>query len=57
MHEIDSELIRKRIDRIDVKLCTAELRPVLPEKSFKELAQENFKNLRSSLETVFTDWL
>jgi hypothetical protein len=57
MHEIDSELIRKRIDRIDVKLCTAELRPILPEKVFKELAEEDFKTLRSSLETVFTDWL
>ena len=57
MVEIDSEVIRKRIDRIDVKLCTAELRPVLPEKLFKELAEENFKTLRSSLETVFRDWL
>lgn len=57
MHELDSELIRKRISRIDVKLCTAELRSVLPEKLFKELAEEDFKTLRSSLETVFTDWL
>ena len=57
MHEIDSELIRNRIDRIDVKLCTAELRPVLPEKLFKELAEKDFKRLRSSLETVFTEWL
>jgi Nucleotidyl transferase AbiEii toxin, Type IV TA system len=57
MHELDSELIRKRMDRIDVKLCTAELRSVLPEKLFKELAEEDFKTLRSSLETVFTDWL
>lgn len=57
IHELDSELIRKRIDRIDVELCTAELRPVLPETLFKELAEEDFKTLRSSLETVFTDWL
>ena len=57
IHELDSELIRKRIARIDVKLCTAELRPVLPEKLFKKLAEEDFKTLRSSLEMVFTDWL
>lgn len=57
MHEIDSELIRKRIHQIDVKLCTAELRPVLPEKLFNELAEEGFKSLRFSLETVFKGWL
>jgi len=57
MNELGPELMRKRIDQIDLKLCTAELRPVLPEKLFKELADEDFKTLRYSLETVFADWL
>jgi hypothetical protein len=57
MNELDSQLIRKRIHQIDAKLCTAELRPVLPEKLFKELAEQDFKALRSSLESVLADWL
>jgi nucleotidyltransferase AbiEii toxin of type IV toxin-antitoxin system len=57
MRELDSESIRNRIDRVDTKLCTAELRPVLPHALFTTLAQQDFKPLRSSLETVFADWL
>jgi hypothetical protein len=57
MRELDSESIRNRIDRVDAKLCTAELRPVLPDALFTSLAQQDFKPLRSSLESVFADWL
>ena len=57
MREFDSASIRARIDRIDTKLCTAELRPVLPDALFTSLAKKEFKPLRSSLETVFADWL
>lgn len=57
MRELDSESIRHRINRIDVKLCTAELRPVLPDKVFSSLAEQKFKPLRSSLESVFMDWI
>ena len=57
MRELDSESIRARIERVDTKLCTVELRPVLPDALFTSLAKKEFKPLRSSLETVFADWL
>ena len=57
MRELDSDSIRHRINRIDVKLCTAELRPVLPDKVFSSLAERQFRTLRSSLESVFADWV
>ena len=57
MRELDSESIHDRIGRIDVKLCTAELRPMLPDRIFSSLAERDFKPLRSCLETVFADWL
>jgi hypothetical protein len=56
-NEFDSESIRARIDRIETKQCTTELRPVLPEGIFASLSHEHFKALRTSLETVFADWL
>lgn len=55
--EFDSNSIRDRINRVDAKLCTAELRPVLPDALFKALAQQEFEPLRSALESVFSDWL
>ena len=57
MRELDAEWIRSRINGVDAKLCTAELRPVLPDALFTSLAQQEFKPLRSSLEAVFSDWL
>jgi hypothetical protein len=57
MREFDSDSIRQRINRIDVKLCTAELRPALPYKVFSSLAEREFEPLRSSLEIVLADWL
>jgi hypothetical protein len=57
MKELDSQLIRKTIDLMDAKLCTAELHPVFRERLFKELAEQDFKALRSSLESVLADWL
>lgn len=56
-YELDSESIRKRIDRVDAKLGTQELRPVLPDPLFTSLAEHEFKPLRCALETVFADWL
>jgi hypothetical protein len=57
LRELETESIRNRIDRVDRRLCTVELRPVLPDPLFTSLAQQDFKPLRSSLETVFADWL
>jgi hypothetical protein len=55
--EHDSEFIRTRIDSVESKRCTAELRSVLPAEIFEALAKEDFKRLRHSLESVFTRWL
>jgi hypothetical protein len=57
MRELDAESIRRRIDRVDTKLCTAELRAVLPDTLFTSLTQQDFKSLRLSLEAAFADWL
>lgn len=56
MKEIDQETIEARIQNID-KLCTVELRPVLPEAVFNELANNEFETIRRSLRNVFSDWL
>jgi len=55
--ELDADLIRSRIARIDPKLCTVELRPILPQKLFAELAKDDFNRLRKALEAVFSKWI
>jgi len=55
--EFDSEWIRGRIDQIEPKLCTAELRTVLPQQLFNSLAENKFEPLRFSLKRVFAHWL
>jgi hypothetical protein len=57
MKELDADLIRSRIAKIDPKLCTVELRPILPQELFVELAKDDFKRLRKALETVFSNWI
>lgn len=57
MRELDAESIRAKINSADPKLCTVELRTVLPEELFNRLAKDNFSQLRQSLETVLGDWL
>jgi len=57
MKELDAELIRSRIARIDPKLCTVELRPILPQELFRELAKDDFKRLRKTLKAVFSNWI
>jgi Nucleotidyl transferase AbiEii toxin, Type IV TA system len=56
LKELDAEFIEARIQRIDVKLCTADLRSVLPPALFNELATEQFEPLRGSLRKVFSGW-
>ena len=43
MKEMDPESIETRIQDINTKLCTVELRPVLPLTIFEELAQNEFE--------------
>jgi hypothetical protein len=57
MKEIDAAVIEARIESVTAKLCTVELRPVLPLSLFEELAKDEFESLRRSLRTVFSDWL
>lgn len=57
MRELESEQLRERIDRVNTKLCTVELRTVLPSDLFDELEREAFRRLRGALESVFADWL
>lgn len=55
--EFDREFITGRIEKIVPKLCTVELRAVLPRPVFEELAEEEFEPIRHSLRTVFSPWL
>jgi hypothetical protein len=55
--ELDADLIRSRIATIHPKLCTVELRPLLPREMFAELAKYDFKRLRKALEAVFSKWI
>ena len=57
MQEIDRESIDSRIENINPKLCTVELRPVLPQGVFDELAGTGFEPIRRSLRTVLSHWL
>jgi len=57
MDELDAGVIHSRIKKIDAKLCTAELRAVLPDELFRTLAEKDFRPLRDSLEFVFANWI
>jgi hypothetical protein len=57
INEFDAELIAARIHSITPKLCTVELRPVLPPSVFEELQKQDFLPIHSSLRTIFADWL
>ena len=53
MKEIDQESIESRIQDINAKLCTVELRPVLP----PLCAKNEFETIRRSLRVVLAHWL
>jgi Nucleotidyl transferase AbiEii toxin, Type IV TA system len=57
MNELDKESIEARIEAVTAKLCTVELRPVLPLPLFEQFEKEGFDPIRQSLRTVFSDWL
>jgi hypothetical protein len=57
MKEMDQESIETRIQDINTKLCTVELRPVLPLAIFEDLAQNEFEAIRHSLRVVLAHWL
>lgn len=57
LKELDGEFIETRIDTIDARLCTVELRSVLPATLFDELASAEFEPIRNSLRKVFSPWV
>ncbi len=57
MNEFDAEFIDARIRSVTPKLCTVELRPVLPASVFEELEKQDFQPIESSLRTVFAEQL
>jgi Nucleotidyl transferase AbiEii toxin, Type IV TA system len=57
MRELDAHLIQSRIASVNAKLCTAELRPVLPDELFGRLAKNDFRQLRDSLASAFKNWI
>src|SRR5271155_4285712 len=57
MKEFDKESIKERIQGVTAKLCTVELRPVLPLPLFEDLAKDDFESVRRSVRTVFSEWL
>lgn len=54
--ESDGDQIKERIGKIDLKLCRAELRPVLPEDVYIELEREEFESLRAAVKSIFEEW-
>jgi hypothetical protein len=57
MKDLDGEFIEARMQSIDVRLCTAELRSVLPPALFEELASKQFEPIRDSLRKSFSQWV
>ncbi len=55
--EMKGEEIGERIEKLDVKLCRAELKPVLPDEVYAELEREEFESLRAAVRSVFAEWL
>jgi hypothetical protein len=55
--EVGREEIAERIERVNRKLCRAELKPVLPDEVYTELEQDDFEILRAALRSIFSDWL
>ena len=57
MRDIDQESIETRIQSTNAKLCTVELRSVLPQAVFDQLGVNEFDTIRRSLRAVFSHWL
>ena len=55
--ELDTELIKEKIEQITPKLCRAELKSVLPEEWYNSLNVEEFESLRAAVRALFAEWL
>jgi hypothetical protein len=56
-NEIDSSTIAGRIGRVDVKLCTLELKQILPPDVYKVLEVVEFEPLRNAVRELYEEWL
>jgi hypothetical protein len=57
LKELDVEFIEARIQSVNAKLCTVELRSVLPPTLFDELSRKQFATIGDSLRKVFSEWV
>jgi len=57
MNELNGKSITERIEAVDRKLCTVELRPALPGTLFEQLEKKDFEPIRQCLRETFSDWL
>jgi hypothetical protein len=57
LQDMDDEFIGARIQSIDERLCTAELRSVLPPAVCEKLAKKQFGPIRDSLRMMFSLWI
>jgi hypothetical protein len=55
--DVDREQINERIERVDGKLCRAELKPVLPDEVYEELEKDDFEVLRAAVRRLFAERL
>jgi hypothetical protein len=55
--EMRREEVGERIEKLDAKLCRAELKPVLPDEVYAQLEREGFESLRAAVRSVFAEWL
>lgn len=55
--EIEAEDITKRIEQVDEKRCSGELKSFLPPDTFEGLAKQEFKPLRTALYDLYAEWL
>lgn len=55
--EMAREQISETIEKLDAKLCQAEIKSVLPNDVYVELEGEGFESLRGAMRSVFAEWL
>jgi hypothetical protein len=53
----DRDFIAHRIEQVSAKQCELELRPVLPNEVYRDLATQDFEPLRAALGVLFAEWL
>jgi hypothetical protein len=55
-NEIDGVTISERLALIDTKLCSVELKPILPPGVYAALEQGQFGSLKAAVTTLYEEW-